>query len=198
MKKRTALVAPTAAQIARQERIFETEGAIRWKGGPIICRAVIGDDALKGLVRSLRSANSTTSVDLKTSSRVNLQAIFRAFTEENYVLWYDTVGRKGGSATLYIILKDAITPAGQLKAWAHGLHLMKTWESLALDELPEAAKYRSTDDMRALVLENIITTLTEINNVWDEIEKGLRSQGWDVACASLETGNAVRVKERSD
>lgn len=164
----------TPAQASRQERIFEQDGALRWKGGRMMGRALIGV-SLQRLLGSLgRRHRATGSV---TSGSIGLERLLEVFRGEKYLLWYDA--RDG---TGMIVLQEGASASTQLKAWAHALQTARR----------AGARGPGLDGGDGL--QEVLQGLEEVNRGWDEHLRLLTAAGWDVDAASLETTSAIRIR----
>ena len=160
-------------QVARQERIFERDGALRWKGADVLGHAYIGVE----LRELLSVATRTSSTGAIRSPTVDLEVLAELFAAEQYLLWYDVDRR-----SVLIALKDTITNVGQLKAWAHALLVAR---ELARSDLIRQDVATTVDTLRG--------TLRVVSEHIDNYVARLVEAGWDVETAALETRSGSRI-----
>ncbi|KAF3934794.1 hypothetical protein ABW20_dc0109515 [Dactylellina cionopaga] len=159
----------TPKDVARQERIFERDGVLRWHNGSIVGRAVIGT-RLSSII-----APRTTSKE-KTA----LAELAKACPGEQYMLWF---GGKLQDIRVCICLENKCTPASQFKAWMHGLLSAK----LLSDRRPQNAT--DSDALQALV-----DAKRQIDGTFDEFLTRLAEAGWNTEDPQLETSSVYRYE----
>ena len=164
-------------QISGEERIFEWDGVLRWKGSTPFAKARIGV-CLRTLLSSMVPPHTATSSISDTDWR--LAKLFKIFDQEQYLLWYDFRRR-----VAYIVLKTEATPAYSLKAWAHALTVA---HHLDIDDRYATG---ARDDQ---VLENLEATLISLSQRWRILVERLVTAGWDVNNANLETTSGTRIR----
>jgi hypothetical protein len=96
----------TPKQVARAERIFEKDGALRWIGQEILGYARIGV--------GLEKCNTMHDY---------LERLTKVFRDENYLLFVELAPN---STTVKIVLKNGCTPTDQLKAWLQAMIVTKS------------------------------------------------------------------------
>ncbi|KAB8216154.1 DUF647-domain-containing protein [Aspergillus novoparasiticus] len=177
---------PTPAQASKQEKIFETDGILRWVSVPSIqhklgsCR--IGVSLEQFLARS---STRTGSGSLKTSTPMSdLSSLFKS---EDYLLF---LHRNRQSWDARILLKTSSTTQTQLKAWMHAL--------LTAQVLCSSTKeMRTQEDSTEIdyITDTISKTLTFLNDGsrTDQYMSALTEAGWDLNVAALETRSGRRV-----
>ena len=169
-------VALSPTQVSRQERIFERDGVLRWKGSDVLGFAYIGVE----LRELLTVASRRSSTGALRSPKVNLALLAQLYAGEAYLLWYDA-----GRRRVLIALKESATKVDQLKAWAHGL--------LAAREFVQSGVVTSDE---VSILTKLGETLREINVHFDRHILRLIEAGWHVEAAALETRSGSRIVVR--
>ena len=166
----------TPDEVSVQERIFEWDGALRWKSSGVIGKAYIGI-SLQKLLHSLATRHSITSS--VRDADVDIERLIELYRSEGYILWLNQADR-----TAYIVLKDGTGPTSSLKGWAHAL-----WASqqISIDATSAGCGGEAK-------LELLRRSLEELTSRWDELLGGLRAAGWDLGSASLETSTSTRIR----
>ena len=165
---------PTPEQISIQEKIFERDGVLRWKGGKVLGHCEIGVD-FRRILNILSPANTTTGSHSTASSDV--AKLLDIFSDESYLMW-PVVSRK----TVLIVLKFSSNTRTQLHAWMHALLLSKQLGRIAEEEEP--------------LIDALARTLRDINvftngfDVWGELQKA----GWDIETGAMETKSGTRIE----
>ncbi|KNG79957.1 hypothetical protein ANOM_011770, partial [Aspergillus nomiae NRRL 13137] len=176
---------PTPAQVSKQERVFETDGILRWFSAPSTQHRVgtcrIGVSLEQFLAPS---ATRTGSGSLKTSTPMS--HLSSLFSSEDYLLF---LHRNRQSWDARILLKTSSTTQSQLKAWMHAL--------LAARVLCSSAEKKRTQDSTEVeyITYTISETLTFLNEKsrMDQYMSALTQAGWDLDVAALETRSGRRV-----
>lgn len=168
----------TPLEVSQQERIFEWDGVLRWKGSSPLAKAKIGGP-LQGLVSSLGPSHQVTGATSDPDSV--LVKLVELFALEDYLLWYSSSNR-----VVYIVLKDSVPAQSQLKAWAQGLMLVHRLPTLKLAIGATAGK----DE----ILELVQQSLSDVSECWDTCSEQLKAAGWDIDVASLETASGTRIR----
>ena len=166
--------APPPDQVARQERIFQRGGTLRWNGSDSVGTCEIGVSFTE-LLRCIGDVHSRTgsAQDLQ----VNVLQFLNIFTEEEYLLWMDADKRRA-----LIILLNGATAQSQFRAWAHALRVLR-----ALDHAKE------TNTSRSDVLHLLKSTMREQSAVFSDWIKQLEVIGWNTRTSALETAGAKRL-----
>ena len=165
----------TPDEVSSQERIFEWDGVLRWRGSLPFAKARIGV-TLHCLLKTLAPAHVVTGAIC--DGDLILERLVEVYRHEDFLVWYDSP-----KTTAYIVLKDQASAKAQLKAWAlalWGAHRFGTQHSTGAN----------TDDLLRL----LDTTLSDISNQWDDSIERLRAAGWDIDIANLETSSGSRVR----
>jgi hypothetical protein len=163
-------------EVGKQERIFERDGVIRWRGGPILGWARIGV-SLEEIASSLGNRKLVTgSVD---HGKISLQGLVSLFESEKHLLWCDK-----SRQTVLIALQEGTSPEQQLKAWVHAMLVVREFSIGRLGQRNELT------DVEVFGLVELM--LITVNKRWAEDSRLLRNGGWDVDVASLETTSGTR------
>ncbi|KAL8996412.1 MAG: hypothetical protein Q9169_004060 [Polycauliona sp. 2 TL-2023] len=167
----------TPEEVSVQERIFEWDGVLRWKGSSPFAAARIGL-SLQDLLASLAPAHGRTGSIRDTEAR--LARLIRLYGEEEFLVWYDARQRLG-----YITLKEGAAAESQLKAWTLVLWIAHRHHAAGADAT--SAVFESSLELHR-------RTLEELSLQWHGCANGLRSAGWDLDIASLETRSGSRIR----
>ena len=168
-------------EVSLQERIFERDGVLRWRGTQIIGRAMIGVPLQRVISFLGRPHLVTGSV---RSPAINVERLVSIFQDEDYLLWYER-----SCHLAMIVLKSKASPQSQLKAWSHALLMAQ----LHASEDRASANSKSMDEE---TLQRLHETLTEISIRWRQSLMALEESGWDLNTASLETTSSTRIHLR--
>ena len=170
---------PTPATVSLQERIFERDGVLRWKGSTPFAKARIGI-SLHELLSALAPAHRATGAI--RDSKAILQSLIQIHQKEHFLLWYCNLQK-----TAYIVLKQEASATTNLKAWAVGLSVAHRLTGID-------ATSATTDE----ILLVITTELEKTSARWDDCIRHIEAAGWDTGIASLETSSGRRVRMHAD
>ncbi|KAI4136786.1 MAG: hypothetical protein LQ341_005449, partial [Variospora aurantia] len=171
----------TPKEVSLQERIFERDGVLRWRGSGAFAAAKIGLP-LWHLLASLAPAHEMTgSIRDREAKVMRLVSLYR---DEEFLVWYNAPQRLG-----HITLKVGAGAKSQLKAWTLLLwiaHRHRTANATSAGFEPELDLHR--------------TALEELTSRWLECLDRMETAGWDLGTASLETtpGSRVRLQAEAD
>ena len=168
----------TPDEVSSQERIFNWDGILQWKGRPF-AKAIIGVK-LHSLLKTLAPAHLVTGA-IRDGNLI-LERLLEIYSHECFLVWYDSP--KG---TAYIVLKGQASPEAQLKAWTLAL-----WGAYRFEE--RYATGASTENL----LELFEMTLREISNLWNGYMERIIASGWDISIANLETCSGSRINLRAE
>ncbi|MCJ1434915.1 hypothetical protein MMC27_004285 [Xylographa pallens] len=155
----------TPDEVSLQERIFERDGVLRWRGTRVIGKAKIGV-SLQSVVGFLGPPHNVTGSVRHPS--VDLERLVGIFQDEDYLLWYER-----SCHLAMIVLKSKAPPQSQLKAWSHALLMAQ----LHASEDSASANPQSMDEE---TLQRLQETLTEISIRWGQSLIALEQCGWDL------------------
>lgn len=161
--------------VSERERVFESDGVLRWVDDSIIGSCRIGV-SLQVLLRSFGAVHSRTkSLDLEMMRVAELLEIFVA---EGYILWFSEI-----HAETLIVLKKDCTAIDQLKAWAHALLIAQRRRNTS-DNFDASASGQLTE---------LRHTLTKMREVFNQYVGPLQDKGWSLSVAALQTRAGVRA-----
>ena len=163
----------TPDEVSSQERIFNWDGILQWKGRPF-AKAMIGVK-LHSLLKTLAPAHLVTGA-IRDGNLI-LERLLKIYSHENFLVWYDWPKR-----TAYIVLKGQASPEAQLKAWTLAL-----WGAHRFEE--HYATGASTENL----LQLFEMTLRDISGLWDGYTERIIASGWDISIANLETYSGSRI-----
>ena len=168
---------PTPEEISLQEKVFERDGVLRWKGGEVLGYCEIGVE-FQRILNLLSPKNKTTGSQSTAALDVTrLERLLDIFSGESYLMWPD-ISRK----TILIVLKDSSNTRSQLQAWMHALLFLKQLESIVEEEEPLI-------DALARTLRDV-SVFSNAFDLWGELKKA----GWDVETGAMETRSGTRIK----
>jgi Vitamin B6 photo-protection and homoeostasis len=164
--------APSPQEVGHQERIFEKDGMLRWKGKVIgLCR--LGVSLAEFLQGFGRMQDKTGSMCI---SGPHFQDVLDTFSDEQYLLWIDAPRRRA-----FIVLFENATVKSQMKAWSHALRAMQVIE-LTKGHLcmPD-------------VLKIITSSLSNHDVVFDDWIRKLEVRGWNTSTPAIATTAGNRI-----
>jgi hypothetical protein len=164
---------PTPEKISIQERIFERDGVLRWKGGKVLGYCEIGVD-FQRVLNLLTPADKHTGSYTTPSS--DLTRLLDIFCDEDYIMWLDA-----SRSTFLIVLKESSNTKTQLHAWMHALLFAKQLAKIAAEESLIDALARTLRD---------VNVFTNAFDVYGELQKA----GWDIETGAMETRSGTRIK----
>ncbi len=168
-------------EVSKRERIFERDGVLRWRGRSVFGYCKIGVP-LGRVFRSFVPGTRLTGSIRKPG--MGLSTIWDLYRDEEYVLWYDSLKTEA-----MIVLKANVSPTSQLKAWAQALliaHFHQQKQSQGLQGSQKAMKEEA-------VYMALKDTLADLSHTFDGHLERLRTTGWDVDVAALETSPGHRI-----
>lgn len=164
-------------EVSKRERIFERDGVLRWRGKLVLGSCKIGVP-LSRVFRSLvLGTQSTGSI---RNPGIGLSTISELYRNEEYVLWYDPLQTEA-----MVVLKGKASPTSQLKAWAQALSVTHVHQQQLKGE-------QKASDEKAIYMA-LKDTLADLSRAFDGHLQRLRTAGWDVDTAALETSSGCRI-----
>ncbi|KAL5336998.1 vitamin B6 photo-protection and homoeostasis-domain-containing protein [Aspergillus crustosus] len=174
---------PTPAEIAKQERIFDANGALRWYSSPSLSPSsslIQGQEtlgtcqigvSLRQFVSDSSSYGQTTIAPGWVKTTLPLNDIIPLFSAEDYILYLTWDPSK---IRAKILLKQSSTPKSQLKAWTHAL--------LGARVLSLQAQNGLEHDGPRPILAILSRTLGYLNDSgrFDGWISSLKRAGWDI------------------
>ncbi|KAL9066164.1 MAG: hypothetical protein Q9161_007757 [Pseudevernia consocians] len=164
----------TPEEVSSQERLFDWDGVLRWRGSLPFAKATVGVPLLS-LLKTLAPAHIVTGA--MRDGDLILKRLVEIYSQEDFLVWYDSPKRMA-----YIVLKDQAAAKAQLKAWA-----------LALWGAHRFGKQYATGANTENLLQLLEVTLRDISNQWGDSVERMRAAGWDVDIANLETSSGSRI-----
>lgn len=163
----------TPNEVSSQERIFEWDGVLRWRGSLPFAKARIGTN-LHSLLKTLAPHTVTGAI---RDGNLIFERLVKIYSHEDFLVWYDSPKR-----TAYIVLKGQASAKAQLKAWA-----------LAIWGAHRFEKQYATGANTEHLLQLLELTLKNISDQWDDSVERIRAVGWDIDIANLETSSGSRI-----
>lgn len=178
----------TPKEVSLQERIFEWDGVLRWRGSNAFAAATIGRP-LRYLLAALAPAHEMTGSIRDGEAKV--MRIIHLYSQEEFLVWYDARQQVG-----HITLKEGAGSKSQLKAWALLLwiaHRHRTYRAGGADAT--SAGFEPRLDLHRTALQELTST-----SRWLECMHRMQMAGWNLDTASLETtpGSRVHVQAETD
>ncbi len=179
----------TPTEVARQERLFEWDGVLRWTDRRILGTCELGL-SMRELLFSRELAGGaatekTPSVTLSACSDpliCDMKRVLSVFEHEDYILSVNS-----GSLAAAVVLKEGATAVTGIKAWTHALLAMR---SIA------GTKDRSTMTKQPLMSASgldLAGLLQEINLRFDNYLPRLSAAGWNLDVSAIETRSGSRL-----
>lgn len=169
----------TPEEVSDQERIFESDGVLRWIGSSPFAKARIGIP-LQCLLSSWAHPHITTG-SIRDVEHF-LPRLINIYGAEEYLLWYDVRSKEA-----LIVLKEGASPRSLLKAWAFGL-----W----------VAHRNDSQDATSAMIDEVFglleSTLKDLSERWEDCIERLLVAGWDIEIANLETTSGTRIRLHTD
>lgn len=163
--------------VAKHERIFELDGALRSSNDQLIGSGRVGA-SLEEVARGLASAEGQprrAKGALVDSAK--LDRLLAVFKDEDYIIWFDSRTREA-----LIALKKAATPSSQLKAWCNALHVAE-----------QATRSTNGENTAVTMLDLIASSLKHTSKVFNDRRQDLIAAGWQLDIPSLEVQPSVRL-----
>ncbi|PYH29705.1 RUS1 family protein [Aspergillus neoniger CBS 115656] len=193
----------TPANVSKQEKIFETDGILRWSSSTTTPPQTLGYCRIGiSLQQFLSSSALSTTSSKSLRTPIPMPQLTTLFSKEDYIL-YLTSGSSSSSSSsskknptwhANILLKNTTTSQSQLKAWAHALLAARVL-STSSAAAPPAADFISTSDQIEATMDVLHRTLEFLNegSRFDRYTTVLTDNGWDLSIAALETRSGRRV-----
>jgi len=160
---------PEPESVMLQERVFERDGVLRWKG-KVLGYCKLGVD-LGSVIKCFGSGNAVTGSHLSDTA-TTLSKLFDVFKYEKYVVWYDEPRK-----TFLVVLEEGAETCDMLSAWMFALWFAKS------------GKPPSKTMMEALG-----HTAAYMRSIDREIFQRLGELDWDLETGAMETKSGVRIR----
>ncbi|CAD6450537.1 552d3496-06f8-414b-a32a-911fbe0b4266-CDS [Sclerotinia trifoliorum] len=185
-EKKTRIDLPTPKDISHQERIFETDGAIRDIQGIILGYCKIGVSLRK--VLSSISSNPTISGSYKEEAPQIISSLFKIYKNQGYIMWYSR-----RQNTFLVILKENTAPSVQLDAWFHAVWALSVSSSHFSPKFAvgKSLNGRSNQEILKWIEDSLRDSSLCRQNA--NLYKELRDKGWDLDTAALEVRAGCRL-----
>jgi len=161
---------PTPEEVRLQERIFERDGVLRWKG-EVLGYCKLGVD-LKSVLDCFSPPDPTTGSH-SGSQVAEFSRLLGVFKDCGYIVWYDEPRK-----TFLVVLEEGASTVTQLSAWMFALHFAKFGKHKQKGSLIEAL-----NDTRSYLMEIIEAGLFQ--GVIDN---------WDLEISAMETQSGTRIR----
>ncbi|KAF7116378.1 hypothetical protein CNMCM5793_004622 [Aspergillus hiratsukae] len=184
---------PTPAAVSKQEKIFESDGILKWTStstsAPTKCLVLGSCQIGISLDRFLRLSSTSTSTSTRMGPSASLKTtvpmpeLSTHFAKEDYLLFLVRRGAHARAWDAGLLLKNSCSARSQLKAWTHAL-------------LAARVLYLSmSEEGDGQILDVIARTLDFLNRDarFEQYLQSLEDAGWDVAIAALETRSKRRI-----
>lgn len=186
----------TPEEVSHQERIFEIDGVIRWRGSTNVGICTIGvpfrsilphlplsmhDSQVNSYTYS-QSPSQRKAINVKINTNFSIEALFQLFAEEEYILYcyHSHHFLSPPHPRFAIILKEVADARTQLKSWFHAVLCARR-----LQQQKTPVEFPILDILRE--------TLEEVEKLWGGLVKELGSAGWDTENGALETRSGTRA-----
>lgn len=186
------VLSPT--EVSARERIFERSGVLRWANDEVLGRCRIGV-SLRDMLDAIGARRHKLSGSLASPhGGVDVFELLSVFEAEGYVLWPAPPADEA-----LIVLKAGCGPIDQVKAWAHVLlvaaraHYGKEHSESKPDIAAKAAATATTIATHGLIAE-LRETLIEVQTMFDKYGETMRTKGWDLSVAAMETKAGIRLQ----
>ncbi|KAF2178085.1 DUF647-domain-containing protein [Zopfia rhizophila CBS 207.26] len=165
-------------EVSKKERIFQRDGVLRWADDQVIGHCRIGVK-LETILRQLGASHKRTrSLDLQA---IKMSELMQLYDGEAYILWFD-------QSEALIALKQGCTLIEQIKAWTQALLLARRARERKVSR--EAKDDGIVSEVR---LAELRLTMDEAGKIFDVYTERLRTAGWDLETAALETSSGTRA-----
>ena len=186
----------TPEEVSLQEKIFEIDGVIRWRGSTIVGFCAIGvpfrsilphlplsmhDSQVNNYTYS-HSPPTRKAINVKINTNFSIEALFQLFNKEEYILYcyHSHHFFSPPQPRFSIVLKEAADTKTQLKSWFHAVLCARRLQQQKTPvELP--------------ILDILRETLEEVERSWEGLVKELGRAGWDTQNGALETRSGTRA-----
>ncbi|PQE26248.1 DUF647 domain-containing protein [Rutstroemia sp. NJR-2017a BBW] len=181
----TQLTVLTPEEVSLQERIFERDGVLRWRGGPALGWCRIGvplSEILSCLAQAMTSGAYKSSSDSGSKS-VTIEQLLAVYETQGYIMWYDRATK-----TCLVVLKSGTQSIVHLDAWMHALLFVKDIEA--------AEKMGEEVGGDEAVLGRLQRTLAQVLGCRREagFYGVLEEAGWDLEVGAMETRSGTRIR----
>ncbi|KAI0996901.1 hypothetical protein K3495_g11282 [Podosphaera aphanis] len=165
---------PSPRAISLKERIFEQDGALRWKGGRCLGYCKLGV-SIKVIIERLGRTDPSTG-SIRDIPALQFEELLHTYRESNYILWYDE-----SCKTFLVAIKSHKESQiqVQLRAWIQALYFAKTGFAYPDESLMLALQ-------RTRIVAEFITSALFSSSV-------IQDNGWDMSVSAMETHRGPRI-----
>ncbi|XP_014551361.1 hypothetical protein COCVIDRAFT_60208, partial [Bipolaris victoriae FI3] len=184
-------------EVSVRERIFERGGVLRWADDEVLGKCRIGTSLSELLGRIGRRDKLSGSLAFCSGgggdgeSEVDVYDLLSIFEAEDYVLW--ATGEPAAYEAV-IVLKAGCGPIDQLRAWAHALLIAERRQRGGGD----GGGTRTSGAAKAATKHGLVgelkDTLYEVRRMFDKYGDEMRTKGWNLDVAALETKAGMRLQ----
>ncbi|KAM3076227.1 hypothetical protein ACMFMG_006267 [Clarireedia jacksonii] len=174
----------TPEEVSLQERIFERDGVLRWRGGPPLGWCRIGVP-LREILSCL--AHPTKSGTYKSNPvadshpiTITLEQLLAVYKAQGYIMWYDRARK-----TCLVVLKEGTHSIIQLDAWMHALLFVKDVQGAVRELGDDVAVLRRVEG----TLESAVRGRRD-GGFYGALEEA----GWDLEVGAMETRSGTRIR----
>lgn len=160
---------PEPESVMLQEKVFERDGVLRWKG-TVLGYCKLGTD-LGSVIKCFGKGNAVTGSHLSDTAST-LSQLFDVFKYEKYVIWYDEPRK-----TFLVVLEEGAETTDMLSAWMFALWFAKSGKppgKTTMEALDHTAVY--------------------IRSIDGEVFQRLGELDWDLETRAMETRSGVRTR----
>ena len=178
-------------EVSELERVFERDGVLR-RGDDVLGYCSIGV-SMQTLLSRIHVDNHHTQSGAFGKLPIKVADLLDIFATEGYILWlpdisfYDLL-----MCEALIVLKKDCTALDQLKAWMHALILLQHRKMPKMSDTFNQPGWPGKDYEKPR-LDELRTTLQKTRQVFSQYAPALKSKGWDLDVAALETRAGVRA-----
>jgi hypothetical protein len=178
----TQFIVLTPEEVSLQERIFERDGVLRWRGGPVLGWCRIGVP-LSDILSCFAQAMTSGAYKSSSEKNVTIEQLLAVYETQGYLMWYDRAAK-----TCLVVLKSGTQSIVHLDAWMHALLFVKDIEAAE-----ENGKEVGDDEA---VLQRLQRTLAQVMECRREagFYGVLEEAGWDLEVGAMETRSGTRIR----
>lgn len=186
----------TPTQVSEKESIFEVGSELRESHGRVIGHCEIGTPMTE-LLRSVGKVKDETTGAIVLPDGV-LEHLLHLYKDQNYIMWPEHE-----TQTARVVLKRDCSTAHQVKAWFHALLTMYLFSGLSIsarDGIGKDAERRRQASVKGKPgqFETVQLAAGLTNKYFGQLATRLRTAGWDLETAALETHSGTRVSFAAD
>jgi hypothetical protein len=167
------LTCPNPEEVRLQERVFERDGVLRWRGEVLgYCKLGVN---LKTVLDCFTWPDKTTGSHSGSRMR-EFSKLLEVFKGSRYIVWYDEPRK-----TFLVVLEDGAGPINMLLAWMFALQF---------------AKYGNSKQAKSLI-EALGVTRSYLSRIEDGLIQRVR-ENWDLEVSAMETQSGTRIRMKNE